>query len=86
MHLLDHVASVRQWLCEVADGAHDIFVAVYAERDDGDEAEREPRVALDDRRGPVTLEYMVSRARRTESGSVQHVRSCGIGIADLRRL
>jgi hypothetical protein len=47
---------VRQWLGKVADGAHDIFVTVYAERDNRDEAEGEPRVPLDDGGGPVALE------------------------------
>jgi hypothetical protein len=42
-----------QRLREIADGADDVFVAVDAERDDGDEAEGEPWVAFYDSCGPV---------------------------------
>ena len=34
-------------MCEVADGADDVFVSVDTEWEDRDEAEGEPRVALD---------------------------------------
>lgn len=40
---------------EVADAADDVFVAFHAEGEDRHEAEREPRVALDDSCGEIAL-------------------------------
>lgn len=53
--LLNHIGSVRERLPEIADRADDVFVAVHAEGDDGDEAEGEPGVVLYDARGVVAL-------------------------------
>lgn len=37
-----------EWLLEVANAARDVFVPLDRERNDGNEAESEPRMALDD--------------------------------------
>ena len=42
VHLLLHVRSVLDVLREIADVAADLFVGLERERDEGDEAEREP--------------------------------------------
>lgn len=52
----NNILSIGQRLCEIANRADDVFVAVNAERDHGDEAEGEPGVALDDSGGVVALE------------------------------
>jgi hypothetical protein len=45
-------------LREVADGADNIFIAFHAERDNGNEAKGEPRVAFDDSPRKVALAYI----------------------------
>ena len=55
-----------------------------AQRDDGNEAEGEPRMTLDDRGRPVAL-GSVSSVRRI-GDQVWSVRSYGTGIAIPRRL
>lgn len=54
-HLFEDVAPICQWLCEIADGADDILITVYAEWEDRYEAEGEPRMTLDHRGRPVAL-------------------------------
>lgn len=53
--LCHHVLSVLERLGEVADAANYILIPVHGEREDGNEAECEPRIALDHSRGPVPL-------------------------------
>jgi hypothetical protein len=55
IYLCHHILSVLQRLGEVTDRAYDVFVAVNAQRDDGNEAECEPGIALDHSGGPVPL-------------------------------
>ena len=74
-----------QGLSEVADGARDILIAVNAQGNNRDEAEREPRMAFDDRGGPVALESVRS-AREVGKICIKHVRSYGTGIAGPQRL
>lgn len=51
--------SILQRLREIADGADDVFIAVDAEGDDGDEAEGEPWVAFYDSCGPSIFESIL---------------------------
>lgn len=37
-----------EWLLKVANAARDVFVPFYRKRNDGNKAESEPRMALDD--------------------------------------
>jgi len=45
--LFDDISTIGQGLREVANGANDILITVYAEWEDWDEAESEPWVAFD---------------------------------------
>jgi hypothetical protein len=45
--LLNYIRTVLEWFCEPANGANDVFIAMDAEGDDGNEAEGEPRFTLD---------------------------------------
>lgn len=49
---------------EIADRADDVFVPVNAQRDDGNEAEREPGITLDHSGGPVPLRQLVTKKQR----------------------
>ena len=49
---------------EIADGADDVFVPVNAQWDDGNEAEREPRITLDHSGGPIPLKLLVTKKQR----------------------
>jgi hypothetical protein len=45
--LLDYIRTVLEWLCKSANGADNVVVSMDAERDDGNEAEGEPRLTPD---------------------------------------
>lgn len=62
IHHCHDIRAVLQGLCEIADTAYDVFVAVGAERDDGDKAKGEPWVSFDDPRCVVALVRYISYA------------------------
>lgn len=55
VHLRNHILSVLERLCEVADCADDIFIAVDTQRYHRDKAEGEPGMPFDDSSGEVSL-------------------------------
>jgi hypothetical protein len=81
MYLSHYILSVLERLGEIADGAYYIFVAVNGEREDGNEAECEPGIALDHSRGPVPLRAVSDEGAFDVGCSI---RSYGIDITHFR--
>lgn len=61
--LRHYILPILKWLCEVTDRAHDIMVAMDAERNHWNEAKCKPRIALDHPRRPIPLKIVSQEVR-----------------------
>lgn len=70
--LRHYILPVLKWLCEVADRAHDVVVAMDAERNHWNEAKCKPRIALDHSGRPIALNMSAQKHRCLGRRKVGH--------------